>query len=104
MAVHGDKIDPPMLDGVTATGASRWINVAMYDEVVIHLSGLLSGDTVEVEGTLFDDKSNPNTLYTQNDAGDIITIDPGVQYLRLNVTAVAGGGTIDSKTHLRQRL
>lgn len=104
MAFRAKKLEDPLLDGVTSTGASRWINVSMYDDLVIHLTGLASGDTVEVEGTNFDDQSNPDVITSITDSGDIVKIEAGVQYLRLNLSTLSGSGPIDSRTMLRKRL
>lgn len=103
MAFYTQKLEDPLLDGVTSIGTSRWINVSTYDDLVIHLAGLAAGDTVEVQGTNWSDKSNPATLTTVNDNGDVIKVEAGMAFIRLNLSALSGSGPIDSRTMFRQR-
>lgn len=84
-----------LLDGVTTTASSRWVEVWPYEDVTLHFWGLVSGDTVIVEASNEDgDPSNEVQFGTTITEDDIAMLNELPYKIRVRVTATAGGGNI----------
>jgi hypothetical protein len=89
-----ERIDDPLLDAVTATGASDAVDVSMYNKMTFHIVASNSPNaTVKIQHSL--DNSNwvdVNTT-TVSSAGttEVAFSDVKYKYVRANITAHSNG-------------
>lgn len=87
-----------LLDGVTATGAGRWVAFTGWRNPSVEVDGIVVGDVVQIQVTNAKDPDAAGAQILQQDADitedSLVGVDPGAAWIRANVSAVAGGGTI----------
>ena len=90
-----ERIDTPLLDAVTATGASDWIDVSMYKNQTFYIvaTSVTSGGTMKIQAT--PDESNVVDIDTQViGSNTVIEVSfSGIQRkkIRANLTARTDG-------------
>ena len=82
------------LAGVTtAIPGSEW-PAAGYRSPAVQIEGIVAGDTIDIEASI--DGATWEVLGATITADGVYVIEPGAGLLRANVTAVAGGGTLNA--------
>jgi hypothetical protein len=82
-----------LLNAVTATGASKAVQVDMGQPAVLHVTGITTA-TVALQGSL--DGTTYSTIGTALTADGFVTLANAPKYLRANCTAYTSG-TITAK-------
>lgn len=85
---------------VSATGTENgeWINIEGLGPFSIHLSGVVSGDIIQIRGS--NDATRPSNATHDIQLGSNITVDGITEYtvpirwIKSRVSAWAGGGTL----------
>ena len=90
-----ERIDTPLLDAVTATGASAWIDVSQYNKITFFIiaSSITTGGTVDIETT--PDETNTTVLDSQSITANGMTVVQltigKLKKLRANLSARTDG-------------
>jgi dihydroorotate dehydrogenase len=82
-----------LLNAVTATGASKAVQVDMGEPAILHVTGITTA-TVALQGSL--DGATYSTIGTALTADGFVTLANAPKYLRANCTAYTSG-TITAK-------
>jgi hypothetical protein len=82
------------LNGVTGTGAGSEWPAAGYRTPAVQVEGIVAGDTIDIEASI--DGVAWEVLGSTITADGVYVVAAGAGLLRANVTAVAGGGTLNA--------
>ena len=100
-----------LLDGVTATGAGGAVKLTQKRTNIfpssIHVSGIVAGDVVSIEGTIATEAEIDAGTCTWTEinggsftADSLDSIATNFSGIRANLTANAGGGTVTVKIEI----
>ena len=75
---------------------SAWWRVDAYDRITLQVSGIsTSEDTIQIFGSNYSSAaSGENQLGSNITSDDIVTVDPGIMWLRVKRSAVSTGSRI----------
>ena len=84
----------PSLVAAVGTGAGNEWPAAGYRAPAVQVEGIVAGDTIDIEASI--DGATWEVLGATITADGVYVIEAGAGVLRANVTAVAGGGTLNA--------